>query len=208
MPIRAHAAGGRVSPHLGPRPPAWPRDPCAAREGAEPPAAAGLPPVHRGGVPQRGGPVGLRAGGGAARVPSAWRSRAGLMGAPRRHRRTCRLPRRRGGRRCDRRAAARSGWRAEFGRPDDRPRRARSRAPDGSTNRRPILQGAADRRFTAARSTRGRRVVARSRAFPSDCEERCAARCSTRGRAGNGGCAIASRLGHNQGGDRGGPFRR
>jgi hypothetical protein len=23
MPIRAHAAGGRVSPHLGPRPPAW-----------------------------------------------------------------------------------------------------------------------------------------------------------------------------------------
>ncbi len=26
MPIRAHAAGGRVSPHLGPRPPAWPHD--------------------------------------------------------------------------------------------------------------------------------------------------------------------------------------
>ena len=33
MPIRAHAAGGRVSPHLGPRPPACPPD----RAGTHPP---------------------------------------------------------------------------------------------------------------------------------------------------------------------------
>jgi hypothetical protein len=88
MPIRALAAGGRVTPHLGPRPPAWPPpDPGAARDACAPRAPPGLPRVLRGGLSRRRGLVG------AGRRRGVWagrcRPRAGPEPVGTRRRRCC-----------------------------------------------------------------------------------------------------------------------
>jgi hypothetical protein len=85
IPIRALAAGGRVPPHLGLRPPAWPLDARTARDAAAPVLPPGLPVVLRGGVPCRRGLVGGdRHGGVGARCPR--RDGAEYVGAGRRRR--------------------------------------------------------------------------------------------------------------------------